>query len=378
MNNDFVKASSTLIGTMIGAGIFGIPFVFAQAGFLIGTIFFVILASVMFLLNLMYAETIERTHGKHRLIGYVNIYFGEKFKKLISFSVIIGVYGTLLAYILLANIFSNALFGNIASHNFLWGFLFWIFLSLGVVKGIKTIARAEVIMLVLLIITLLVIILRGFPMIDFSNFTTINLSNLFLPYGVILFALGGLSAVPEMRALIRKNDKTFRNSVIAGFSVSVFIMYIFTVVILGVSGGGTSQDAISGLLPYLGSFMVYVGAIFGLLAISTSYLVIGTNLKESYMYDWKMKKTWSNLLIVAVPISLALFGLRNFITVIGATGAMLGALNGSIIVWMFVRAKKQGQRKPSFELKIPMFISIFVVIALIAGGAYVILNLLAR
>lgn len=363
---------------MIGAGIFGIPFVFAQAGFLVGTIFFVILASIMFLLNLMYAEIIERTRGTHRFIGYVNIYFGEKFKKLISFSVVVGVYGTLLAYILLANIFFNALFGDIAPHNFLWGFLFWIFLSLGVVKGIKTIAKAEVVMLVLLIITLLVIILRGFPMIDFSNFATINLSNLFLPYGVILFALGGISAVPEMKALIKKNDKTFRNAIIAGFLISVLIMYIFTIVIFGVSGEGTSRDAISGLLPYLGSFMVYAGAIFGLLAITTSYLVIGTNLKESYMYDWKMKKIWSNLLIVVVPISLALFGLRNFITVIGATGAILGAFNGSIIVWMFTRAKKQRQKKPSFELKIPIFILALVVAALIVGGLYVILNLLVR
>ena len=287
-----------------------------------------------------------------------------------------GVQTCALPILLLANTFSNALFGNIASHNFLWGFLFWIFLSLGVVKGIKTVAKVETIMLSLLIATLLTIVVRGAPVINLSNFTTINLSSMFLAYGVILFALGGIAALPEMRALIKKNDKTFRNSVVVGFLISIFIMYIFTVVVFGVSGEATSRDAISGLLPYLGSFVVYAGALFGLLAISTSYLVIGTNLKESFIYDWKMKKIWSNILIVVVPISLAFFGLRNFITVVGATGAILGAFNGSIIVWMFNRAKKRGQKKPSFELRIPIFVSSFVAITLIVGGIYVILNLL--
>ena len=41
-NREFLHATSILIGTMVGVGIFGIPFAFAKAGFWVGLSFLVL------------------------------------------------------------------------------------------------------------------------------------------------------------------------------------------------------------------------------------------------------------------------------------------------------------------------------------------------
>src|SRR3989338_1796914 len=137
LNKDFIKATSSLVGAIIGAGIFGVPFVMAQAGFFVGFAYFVALGVIMLVLHLMYGEVIEHTKGQHRLIGYSRIYLGRKASKLVSVSVVVSMFGSLVVYILLANDFFNTILPDVFSYDFAWGFLFWGILGIGIVKGLK-------------------------------------------------------------------------------------------------------------------------------------------------------------------------------------------------------------------------------------------------
>ena len=67
---NFVLATTTLVGAIVGLGIFGIPYTAARAGFFIVVIYIVILGIVALLIQLLYGEIVERTEGKHRLTGY--------------------------------------------------------------------------------------------------------------------------------------------------------------------------------------------------------------------------------------------------------------------------------------------------------------------
>ncbi|MDX1535413.1 MAG: aromatic amino acid transport family protein [Candidatus Spechtbacterales bacterium] len=377
VNKGLLTASSSLVGTIIGAGIFGIPYTFAKAGFLAGTLFFVVLAALILLLHLMYAEVVERTSEKHRLIGYSKKYFGDGVRDLVSLSVVVSVFGSLVVYIILANNFVADLFGSPdTALPFLWGGLFWLLLSIAIIKGIKTIARVEMYILGILVITLVMLIFKGAPLVQVSNFSGVNWSNVFLPYGVILFSLGGFAAVPEIRSLLPSGGKTFLRSVIIGFMVAAIITYLFAFVVVGVSGASTSEDAIGGLLPFIGPVVGYLGAIFGVMTLMTSYLVIGINLKESFMYDWGMSKAKSELLVVVVPMALVLMGIRNFISVIAITGSIMGAVNGSMIALLFAKAKKHGDREPEFSISIPKFIIGLLILILVIGGIYETINVI--
>ena len=78
------RAIAVLVGTTIGAGIFGIPFVVSKIGFVPGIFYLLILGVLVLILNLAYGEIILRTPGDHQLTGYGEIYFGEIGKKIAS------------------------------------------------------------------------------------------------------------------------------------------------------------------------------------------------------------------------------------------------------------------------------------------------------
>ncbi|MDX1608318.1 MAG: aromatic amino acid transport family protein, partial [Candidatus Spechtbacterales bacterium] len=247
-----LKASSSLVGTIIGAGLFGVPYVMVQAGFLAGSILFLALTAIMLVLHLMYAEVVDRSGVRHRLTGYMDMYFGKRAKDVTTISVVLAIYGSLIVYILLANEFLTNIFGEILSGEIYWGLIFWAILSIGIIKGIKTISNAETLLLGFLGLVLLLIGIRGLPVVEFSNFNSINLKNILLPYGVILFALGGFQAIPEMRFIIGKDGKTFKRSVIVGVLFSALATILFAFIVVGVSGETTSPEAISGLEQFLG------------------------------------------------------------------------------------------------------------------------------
>ena len=363
-----IRASLALTGAIVGVGIFGVPFVFAQAGLAVAGGFFVLITLLILTQHVMYAEVIERTGERHRITGYSEIYFGRYAKNFVGLGVLVSRYGTQLAYIVVANKFLNMLFGPVAGVEYLWGVIFALIFSAGIVLGIRAMERVQIAFVIFLVITIGIILGLGIPRINIENFTTLNLKAAFLPYGVILFSLAGAPAIPEIRAMIKQDGKHFVNSVILGSLLAALLTIAFAVVVLGVSGDSTSEEAISGLIPALGKEAAYLGAIMGILAIATSFLIFGINLKEAFRYDWKLNRVASEVLATAVPPILFLAGLRQFIEIIGVTGAVFGALIGSMTVLVFMRARVRGKKKPKFSVRIPNAISWLIVAAFITGG----------
>ena len=77
-NYNFFCAIAVLIGTIVGAGTFGLPFVFAKAGFTAGILYLLALTAVVLAIHLVYGEIILRTNGSHRLVGYAAKYLGPQ------------------------------------------------------------------------------------------------------------------------------------------------------------------------------------------------------------------------------------------------------------------------------------------------------------
>ncbi len=70
------KAIATLIGTIIGAGVLGLPYVISQAGFNLGLILILIIGLAVLYMNLFYGEVVLRTKTAHQLAGYAEKYLG--------------------------------------------------------------------------------------------------------------------------------------------------------------------------------------------------------------------------------------------------------------------------------------------------------------
>lgn len=372
---NFVLATTTLVGAIVGLGIFGIPYTAARAGFFIGVIYIVILGIVALLIQLLYGEIVERTEGKHRLTGYTEKYLGKGWKKVLGVFIVSGIYISLLAYIIVGGKFISLLLPDVLNP-VVWGLVFWFVLSLAVLRGMKTVAWIELLMTGPLILFIFVIFILGFGDISYTNLTSSNLKDIFLPYGVVLFAIFGSVAIPEVREILKKDSVIYKRVIIVGSIVPVIIYILFTFLVVGISGPDTSQEALEGLVPYFGFVVMALGAAFGVFALSTSYLILGLNLKHTFQYDWKMSKHIAGLLTITVPAVLFIAGFQQFITIISISGAVIGASIGIVILAIYRKVKKLGDKKPGYELHVPSFIVYALMILFALGGLYEIIYLI--
>ena len=67
LNKQFLYATTVLVGTIVGVGIFGLPYVASQSRFIVGLFFLLLLGVIVTLIHLLYAEVVLKTKEKHRL-----------------------------------------------------------------------------------------------------------------------------------------------------------------------------------------------------------------------------------------------------------------------------------------------------------------------
>ena len=286
MNKNFLYASAILIGTIVGAGMFGLPYVVARSGFLIGAIFLLVLTGVTLLIHLIYGEIVCRTTEKHRLVGYAEHYLGKWGKRIATFSILIGLYGSLLVYIIISGEFLSTIFSPfLGGSPFIYSLVFLVIGAFAVFKDLALVKKMELGMSLLLISIVVLIFFSGLPHLDISNFKNIDLKYFFLPYGVIFWALAGGAAIPEIREILEADGKKYKKTIILGTIIPAILYFLFMLTVVGISGQATSPEAIKGLTGFLGEGIIILGAVLGFLAVITSYFVIGLYLKKVFWYD---------------------------------------------------------------------------------------------
>jgi len=374
-NKNFFLSVALLLGTTIGAGIFGIPYVISRSGIIPGFFYFLILGIVILLIHLFFGEIVLRTQEKHRLPGYAKKYLGNWGEALAAFSTIFGSILVLLAYIILGGNFLRILLspffppaGELSSFHF--SLIFALFLAFFIFKGIKLVARAEFFTNLTFFLIIFLIFCLSLPKLNFQNFNLFDFQNIFLPYGVILFALTGWSAIPEMAEVLknRKERKKFKKAIVGSTIIAISLYLLFALSVIGVSGENTSADTFSGLFSYLDKKIILLGVLAGVITITDSFLIIGLYLKNTLIYDYKFQKTPAFLLAWATPLILFLLGFRQFIDVIGFAGIFIGTIEGIIIVLIFKKAKLLGDREPEYSLNVPSFLPYTLMLIFILGA----------
>src|SRR3989338_4596065 len=105
----FFRSLGMMIGAIIGVGIFGLPYAFAQSGFAIGLLELFILGSFLTILQLMFGEVVVQTPGTHRLVSYIGLYLGPVWKWVALLAFDLGIWGAMLAYMVVGGEFLHAL-----------------------------------------------------------------------------------------------------------------------------------------------------------------------------------------------------------------------------------------------------------------------------
>ncbi len=367
----FPLALATLTGTMIGAGIFGLPYVISKSGIIPGFFYFLILGGAVLLIHLFFGEIILRTKEKHRLVGYAQKYLGRWGKVSITISTIAGLTGALLAYLIIGGDFLKIIFSPFLNlPSFYFSLIFWLILSYFIFRGIKLIAPTELLMNILFFFIIFLIFCFALPKINLQNFTLFNLKHPFLPYGVILFSLMGIPAISAIGEILKSSEerKKYKKVIISAILIVVIFYFLFIISVIGVSGESTTSEALPGLIPFLGQKIIILGALFGILVLATSFLVLGNYLKNTLFYDYKIPRFLSASFACGLPLILFLIGFRGFIETIGFVGTIIGVIEGVVIILIFKKVKKLGNREPEYSLKTPALLLYFLIAIFILGA----------
>lgn len=362
----FLKAFSVFLGTVIGAGIFGLPFVASKAGFFVIVLYFLFMAFFAISVHFLYGEVALNTKKLYRLPGYVGEYLGEGWKKITFFIIAVGLMGALLAYLIIGGQFLSSLLASYFGGNaVLYTLFFFVLGTYLVFRGIKSISGVELSLLGALFVILIIFFIKSSAVVDINYLKTLDLKFLALPYGVILFSLWGSALIPEIKEMLTASSnkteeirKNLRKVISWGIILAAVIYLFFVFIILGTSGPNTSKEAISGFSQIVGPNIIKLGFIFGTIACFTSFITLGLTLKKVFWYDFGFSKNLAWFLTCFLPLILFLSGLREFIEIIGFTGAVALGSEGIIIVLLyraFLRKKFSQKMNPAFYLLIGVF-----------------------
>jgi amino acid permease len=361
MNANFLKAIAILVGTIIGAGILGIPAVIAKAGFFTGIVSIFFLGAAILILHLYLGEICLRTKKRHELTGYAEKYLGKWGKRFMAFSMVFSIYGALVAYLIGEGEILSSIFGG--GNPLYYSIGFFIVMVVLVYSGLKIIGKSELIMNIFMIGIILVISILSFKYFDISNISGFYFNKLFIPYGVIFFAFIGTTAIPELKEILIKNRREVKKAIIIGTAIPIIIYALFSFMIIGVVGNnflklGPSQEIATIALGLFSSDLINLFAnIFAIFSMATSFLALALALKWMFHYDYGINKKISWGLTVSIPFVIALFNLTTFVETLGIVGAVGGGIEGTLIVLMYHKAKQKGERKPEYSLKYHPLIS---------------------
>lgn len=376
-------AIGSLSGAIIGLGMFGIPYMAMKSGIWLTIGYIFILGMITVLLHAMYLEITLRTKETHRLPGYAEIYLGKKWKHFSFFLGTIGAWGSLLIYTIVGGEFINILAGPIFGNSVFWfGILFFAFGSYITIRPFRDIGKVEAVCTALMVAAVFLFLAKGFlgGHIDYDNFSSANWDNWFLPYGVILFAMGGFSMIPSLENIldteIKKGERIhFWRIVFWGTLIPMIVYVVFAVAVLGISGVNTSEEALVGLQSVFGNGLVNIAALIGFFALFTSFIAIGNDLRRNFTDDYRLPNFAGIFLTLFPPFAMFLFKIAGFIEVMGFLGGALGVYAYVMIILLFYKAKKNSV-EPLSSFWFPKWLACVLAAMFIVAGIYTIIEML--
>lgn len=382
----YIIAIGSISGTIIGVGMFALPYAALQAGFFLTAFYLLVFGIIVALTHLLYAEVTMRTKEDHRLTGYAGVYLGSRWKTATFLQGLITLWGTLLVYTIVAAGFFHIIFSwaGIVIPEVLWGIAFFLVGGAIVWGGDTKVGTQEILFMLPMALIIILIFVLSFisPHFSFDNLLSLDMSQWVLPYGITLFALSGFSAIPLLEHILtpaRKKGITVNYPFIifTGTLIPTLLYLLFVWGVLGVSGLHTSEDALSGLVSSLGSKIVIVGAVLGILSLYTSFLAIGNELAKTFVEDYGMRRGVGFFLALGIPLLLYLLNLRDFITIAEFTGAVMGGYVGILSVLLFWKAKVKGNETPPFSFHLPRFVGILVIGIFAFASLYAVFDIIS-
>lgn len=380
--SSFLYGVSLLSGTIIGVGFFALPYITLKVGFWTILFYFLILGSLVLLIHLFFGELALETPDLKRLPGFAKLYLGKRGEKMAFVASIFGIFGSLLAYLIVGGEFLKEIFAPIfGGGDLIWTLVYFILGSLLVFFDAKAITKVEFFSLIGFFLVLILLFLGAKDLIKTQNLFLGRAlpSNFFLPYGPILFSLWGASLIPETEEVLSENKRLLKKVISVSILIAILIYLFFIYLILGTCGNSTTKSALLCIKDFWGEKISLLTLFFGFLTTFTSFIALGLTLKKVFWYDLKMPKNLACGISCFVPLILFLLGFKDFISIISFIGAVMLGIEGILILMMYQKyLKAQSSKLKAQKLKLKIFLVYFLFLVLALGVFGKIISLISK
>ncbi|TSC89760.1 MAG: basic amino acid/polyamine antiporter, APA family [Parcubacteria group bacterium Gr01-1014_3] len=342
---NFFLATGLLVSTIIGAGVFALPYVFQNSSFKLGFFYLALAALVYTIIHRMYAEIIFSSKAEHRFVGFSEKYFGKGGFWLAILIAVVEIFLVLTIYLILSVSFANLLFPGIA--DWLKVVIFWLFGSAIIFIGLRRLASIEFIIAILILAIIILVHYLGFARLNEFSFLSSGSLGLLAPIAPILFALSGRVGLHAVADLFRGEKEPLKKASLAislGTIIPAVVYGLFVIGMIGLTPIA-SEDSITGLsasLPADGrvpNWLALTIGVLGIISLLSSYVAAGFDIKHVLKTDLKFPSWLMVLAVLGVPLGLYFANLSSFLGLISLVGGILLSIEGIMIALMWQKLK---------------------------------------
>ncbi len=356
-----IEAIFIFLSTIIGLGVFVLPYTFLKGGFWF-IFWFLFWLFSFFIIHLIFAEIIFQTKETHNLPGLAGIYLHKDLKHLVWVFDFFGTLGVFLIYLLAFERFWSVV---LEEYTFLAKLIFALFNIYFISRNLKIFAKFETLLGLSIIIFFVFISLWLAFQVNFSNFYLIfqGSKDFFLPYGVLLFAFSGTSAVPlALDVLGRNKEKFVKVNLISLVLVSLIYLF-YALSVLGFLGLNVSETSLESLKPFL-PLPLFL-AILILVTFNIMLVDLAFYLKRGLIFDYNFSQTKANLILIFSILFLLFISPDSLVKIISVISEIFLGFNLLVLTLIYLKLKEKKYFK--FNKALIIFISLVFALGILHG-----------
>lgn len=352
MSRSLLKAILTLVGTIIGAGIFALPIAFAQVGFWPATAVFWLMTLAVLATHLMMVD-IELSSKKNvRLAGAVRRWLGEHAFTFASISYPCQLIGASVAYLVLGATFLATLVAPLGFHAdpVVLQSLFWLGGAATLIGGLRLVANVESWATWFLLAALLFSSGWMWQHGSVTFFASHWVASLSL-FGVCLFSLGGIPGIGEVVEIVGRDRRRAQIATVVGTLMAAFVSWIFA---SSFAGHSLTPD---------GALLNWMLAAAGFLAVATSYIVIAQDLRAALLLDLGLHARAAFACALGIPLVITYMMAPSVFGIVSVVGTVFGGANGMLVALTAAHVYARGARTRRLVLEGVCVLTGFVYLA---------------
>ena len=354
-NSSKILSGTFLIaGTMIGAGMLGIPLVTAASGFYPGMVVTIIAWFFMYCTGLLFLEAVLWMPDGANVLSIAGRFFGKGGRLFSGGMFVFLYYCLMIAYFAAGAPILGSALSAMGFPLSMWQtfVLFGVVFGGVVAIGPKSIDRVNIIMSIAMIAAWFSLIGSGSGEVEIVRLKSAKWSAMGAAFPVLFSALGYHNVIPSLATYLKRDKKALRSAIFWGSFVTLIVYLVWQWLVIGAIPRetiaktfqeGTSITAAFSVatgnpsFPLIARFFAFFAIVTSTLGVSFSMVdFIGDGLKIGERKG--MKRLGLTLLVFAPPFVLAVLNPDIFTTALGVAGGFGEAfLNGLLpigLIWV--------------------------------------------